>query len=60
MNQELPDPTARILTGCEVGKRSTLAAHTRRTLGFRRAAALDGGVKAWRDAGLRLVSGLDA
>ena len=53
----LPDPTARILTICEFGRISTLAAATLRDLGFTRAAALDGGVKAWREAGLPLVGG---
>ncbi|CAN5518599.1 MBL fold metallo-hydrolase [soil metagenome] len=57
VNDELPDPTARILTCCEFGRISTLAAATLRTLGFRSAAALDGGVKAWREAGLPVVSG---
>ncbi len=51
VNAELPDPTVRILTCCEFGKISTLAAATLRELGYTRAAALDGGVKAWRDAG---------
>ncbi len=51
VNSELPDPTVRILTCCEFGKISTLAAATLRELGFTRAVALDGGVKAWRDAG---------
>ncbi|MBO9712582.1 MBL fold metallo-hydrolase [Sphingomonas sp.] len=56
VNEMLPDPTARILTVCEFGRISTLAAATLRTLGFRRAVALDGGMKAWREAGLPLVS----
>jgi glyoxylase-like metal-dependent hydrolase (beta-lactamase superfamily II) len=47
----LPDPTVRILTCCEFGKISILAAATLRDLGYVRAAALDGGVKAWREAG---------
>lgn len=51
VNEEFPDPTARILTYCEFGKISTLAAATLRELGFRRAAALDGGMKAWREKG---------
>lgn len=54
VNQDLPDPTARILTICEFGRISTLAAATLRELGFTRAAALDGGIKAWREAGLPL------
>ena len=56
VNEALPDPTARILTVCEFGRISTLAAATLRTLGFRRAVALDGGMKAWRESGLPLVS----
>src|SRR5262249_3563066 len=40
-DRELPDPTARILTYCQLGKISTLAAHTLRTMGYARAVALD-------------------
>lgn len=51
VNDEFPDPTLRIVVYCEFGKISTLAAATLRQLGFTRAAALDGGMKAWRDGG---------
>jgi glyoxylase-like metal-dependent hydrolase (beta-lactamase superfamily II)/rhodanese-related sulfurtransferase len=51
VNSELPDPTVRILTCCEFGKISTLAAATLRELGYLRVAALDGGISAWREAG---------
>ncbi|HEV2364634.1 MAG TPA: MBL fold metallo-hydrolase [Caulobacteraceae bacterium] len=51
VNAELPDPTVRILTCCEFGKISTLAAATLRELGFSRTTALDGGMSAWREAG---------
>ena len=51
VDKDLPDPTARILTCCEFGRISTLAAATLRSLGFPHACALDGGVKAWREAG---------
>jgi glyoxylase-like metal-dependent hydrolase (beta-lactamase superfamily II)/rhodanese-related sulfurtransferase len=54
VNAELPDPTVRIVTCCEFGKISTLAAATLRELGYSRVSALDGGVKAWRDGGLPL------
>jgi glyoxylase-like metal-dependent hydrolase (beta-lactamase superfamily II)/rhodanese-related sulfurtransferase len=47
----LPDPTVRVVTCCEFGKISTLAADTLRTMGYHRAVALDGGMKSWRDAG---------
>ena len=50
VNDELPDPTLRIVTVCEFGKISTLAAATLRDLGYLRAVALDGGMQAWRDA----------
>jgi rhodanese-related sulfurtransferase len=50
VNEEIPDPTLRIVTCCEFGKISTLAAATLRQLGFMRAVALDGGMKAWREA----------
>ncbi len=55
VNQDLPDPTLRIVTCCEFGRISTLAAATLRQMGFLRAAALDGGVKAWREAGYSLT-----
>jgi glyoxylase-like metal-dependent hydrolase (beta-lactamase superfamily II)/rhodanese-related sulfurtransferase len=56
VNQDLPDPTKRIVTCCEFGRISTLAAATLRQMGFQRAVALDGGVKAWREAGYPLAS----
>jgi glyoxylase-like metal-dependent hydrolase (beta-lactamase superfamily II) len=49
VNEEIPDPTMRIVTCCEFGKISTLAALTLRELGYMRATALDGGMKAWRE-----------
>ena len=52
VDQDLPDPTLRILVYCEFGMISTLAAATLRQLGFMRAAGLDGGFKAWREGGL--------
>jgi glyoxylase-like metal-dependent hydrolase (beta-lactamase superfamily II)/rhodanese-related sulfurtransferase len=51
VNDDLSDPTLRIVVCCEFGKISTLAAATLRELGFLRVAALDGGMKAWRDGG---------
>lgn len=56
VNQELPDPTQRILTCCELGYISTLAAATLRSMGFQRTVALDGGMKAWREAGYPMVT----
>jgi glyoxylase-like metal-dependent hydrolase (beta-lactamase superfamily II)/rhodanese-related sulfurtransferase len=56
VNEELKDPTRRILVCCEFGRISTLAAATLRTMGFMGAVALDGGMKAWRDAGSPLAN----
>jgi glyoxylase-like metal-dependent hydrolase (beta-lactamase superfamily II)/rhodanese-related sulfurtransferase len=56
VNQDLPDPTRRIVVCCEFGRISTLATATLRQMGFQRAVALDGGIKAWREAGYALMS----
>jgi rhodanese-related sulfurtransferase len=42
---------------CEFGRISTLAAATLRTMGYQRAVALDGGMKAWREAGFAVDLG---
>jgi glyoxylase-like metal-dependent hydrolase (beta-lactamase superfamily II)/rhodanese-related sulfurtransferase len=57
VNTELPDPTARIVTICEFGRISTLAAATLRSMGFLRVSALDGGMSAWIQRGLEVVAG---
>jgi len=57
VNEVLPDPSVEILTVCEFGKISTLAAATLRELGFERATALDGGMDAWRASGSTIETG---
>jgi glyoxylase-like metal-dependent hydrolase (beta-lactamase superfamily II)/rhodanese-related sulfurtransferase len=57
VNQALPDPTRRILTCCELGQISTLAAATLHEMGFPYTVALDGGMKAWREAGYPVTTG---
>jgi rhodanese-related sulfurtransferase len=57
VNDELTDPTRRILVCCEFGRVSTLATATLRQMGFTGAVALDGGIKAWREAGYPLRPG---
>lgn len=57
VNNELPDPTARIVTCCEFGRISTLAAATLRTMGFQRVVALDGGMRNWLAAGYPVRAG---
>jgi glyoxylase-like metal-dependent hydrolase (beta-lactamase superfamily II)/rhodanese-related sulfurtransferase len=59
VNEELIDPTKRILAYCEFGRISTLATATLRQMGFQRAVALDGGMKAWREAGYMVKAGKD-
>jgi glyoxylase-like metal-dependent hydrolase (beta-lactamase superfamily II) len=51
VDRELPDPTARILVYCQVGRVSTLATATLRAMGYARAVALDGGYDHWVAAG---------
>jgi glyoxylase-like metal-dependent hydrolase (beta-lactamase superfamily II)/rhodanese-related sulfurtransferase len=57
VNDELTDPTRRILVYCEIGRVSTLATATLRQMGFLGAVALDGGMKAWREAGYAVNAG---
>jgi rhodanese-related sulfurtransferase len=57
VNQAFPDPGVEILTVCEFGKISTLAAATLRELGFARVTALDGGMAAWREQGNPVETG---
>ena len=45
-------PERRVIVMCDAGYASSLAADTLRQIGFARAADLDGGFQAWRDAGL--------
>jgi glyoxylase-like metal-dependent hydrolase (beta-lactamase superfamily II)/rhodanese-related sulfurtransferase len=51
VDRELPDPTARILVYCQLGRVSTLATATLRAMGYGRAVALDGGYDHWVTAG---------
>jgi glyoxylase-like metal-dependent hydrolase (beta-lactamase superfamily II)/rhodanese-related sulfurtransferase len=57
VNDELTDPTRRIVVYCEFGRVSTLATATLRQMGFLGAVALDGGMKAWREAGYAVNAG---
>jgi glyoxylase-like metal-dependent hydrolase (beta-lactamase superfamily II)/rhodanese-related sulfurtransferase len=60
VNEELTDPTRRILVYCEFGRVSTLATATLRQMGFQGAIALDGGMKAWREAGYTVKVGKES
>lgn len=48
------DPARRTILFCASGGRSALAAETLQTLGYRRVAHLNGGLRAWREAGLHV------
>jgi rhodanese-related sulfurtransferase len=51
------DPGRRTILYCASGGRSALAADVLRVLGYTQVARLNGGFKAWRDAGLAVVAG---
>lgn len=51
------DPGQRTILYCASGGRSALAADALRGLGYTNSAHLDGGMKAWREAGLDIVAG---
>ena len=46
------DPTRRTIVVCASGARAALAASTLKSMGYDDVAVLDGGLKAWIDAGL--------
>ena len=54
------DPDRRTLLYCASGGRSALAAVTLQELGYRNVAHLDGGIKAWTEAGRPTVPPADA
>ncbi len=45
------DPNRRIILHCASGGRSALAADTLQQMGYTNVAHLDGGIKAWSEAG---------
>lgn len=45
------DPTKRVILHCASGGRSALAARTLQEMGYEDVAHLDGGFKAWKEAG---------
>ncbi len=50
-HQEPFDPSRRIILHCASGGRSALGAATLQEMGFSNVAHLDGGIKAWKEAG---------
>jgi rhodanese-related sulfurtransferase len=53
----IPDKDAEIVLYCGGGYRSALSAESLQKMGYRRVISMDGGIKAWRDAGLPLETG---
>ena len=47
------DKSKRIILHCASGGRSALAASTLKQMGYENVAHMDGGLKAWKEAGLR-------
>lgn len=57
IDRAAPDKDRRVVLTCADGVQSTLAAATLRRLGYRAAVVLDGGLAAWKAAGLPVESG---
>ena len=55
-HKEALDPRKRTIVLCASGARASLAALTLKTMGYEDVAILDGGLKAWTEAGLPLTS----
>jgi rhodanese-related sulfurtransferase len=53
----IPEKDAEIVLYCGGGYRSALAAESLQKMGYRRVISMEGGIKAWRDAGLPLERG---
>jgi rhodanese-related sulfurtransferase len=49
------DPARRVIVYCRSGARAVLAGVTLKSLGYEDVANLDGGINAWREAGLPLA-----
>ncbi len=52
---DMLDPARRVIVVCQSGTRAALAGHTLQTFGFTDVALLEGGMKAWQEAGLPTV-----
>lgn len=48
---DIPDKQAEIILYCGGGYRSALAAHSLRQIGYSNVSSMDGGIRAWREAG---------
>jgi rhodanese-related sulfurtransferase len=53
----IPDKDAPIVLYCGGGFRSALAAESLQKMGYRRVVSMDGGIRAWREAGYPVEKG---
>ena len=53
----IPDKQAEIILYCGGGYRSALAADSLRQMGYMKVCSMDGGIRAWREAGYPLEEG---
>ena|SRR5436190_17092362 len=53
----IPDKDAEIVLYCGGGFRSALAAESLQKMGYRNVVSMDGGIRAWREAGYPLETG---
>lgn len=51
----IPDPNAEIVLYCGGGFRSALAAENLQRMGYTNVISMDGGIRAWKDAGFPIV-----
>ena len=51
IEEEIPDKQAEIILYCGGGFRSALAAQSLQAMGYRNVWSMDGGIRAWREAG---------
>ena len=56
IEQAIPDTTAEIVLYCGGGYRSALAADSLQKMGYTNVISMDGGVRAWREAGYSIES----
>jgi rhodanese-related sulfurtransferase len=56
----IPDKQAEIILYCGGGYRSVLAADALRQMGYTRVVSMDGGIRAWREAGYPIERGTSA
>jgi len=57
IEQRIPDPQAQIVLYCGGGFRSALAADNLQKMGYTNVISMDGGFRAWREAGLSIERG---